>query len=68
MRLRNTLTGVQINIPADKADRLVANGTYKALPDAEQPPKQPSEHPKQVAKPKGKTDIAAAIAQGAPHR
>lgn len=67
-RLRHTATSVQILVTDEKAARLVRDGTYAAVPDAEQPPKEPA-MPKPAAQSKGKpaTDINAAIAQGAPN-
>jgi hypothetical protein len=59
MRLKNTETGVQVVITDAKADRLIAEGTYEAVPDAEQPPKENTQEPTKKA---GRTDIAAAIA------
>lgn len=63
-RLHHTQTGVQILVPDDKAARLIADGTYKAAPDSEQPPKEttiPTPTTKAKRKP-GRTDIASAIA------
>lgn len=63
MRLRNAHTNVQVVVTDDKAAKLIAEGTYKAVPDAEQPPKE-TEQPKPTAKTKSKTgptSIASAL-------
>ena len=67
MRLKNTQTGIQVVVPDAKATRLIADGTYAAVPDAEQPPNDTAE-PKQATKARGKpgpTSIAAALKDAA---
>nr|WP_076478823.1 hypothetical protein [Williamsia sterculiae] len=71
MRLRHTHTAVQITVPDDKAQRLIADGTYKAVPDAEQPPPTPPDAQpsattagrKRKRTTQGPTSIAAALKQ-----
>lgn len=62
IRLRNKHTGVQVVVPDTKATRLIADGTYTAVPDAEQPPKdaEPKQATKANSKP-GPTSIADAL-------
>ncbi|WP_442928744.1 DUF7302 family protein [Mycobacterium sp. Root265] len=67
IRLRHADTNVQVVVTDDKAARLIAEGTYKAVPAAEQPPKE-TEPPKPTAKTKSKTgptSIAAALKSAA---
>jgi len=67
MRLRHTVTGIQVLVPTDKAKRLIASGDYEALPDAEQPPPGTGERkpaPEREGEP-GHTSIAAALRAGA---
>ncbi|GLP83569.1 DUF7302 family protein [Mycobacterium antarcticum] len=61
MRLRNQYNGVQVVVPDEKAARLIADGTYKAVPDAEQPPKDTALQEKAVKIKPGPTSIAAAL-------
>lgn len=58
-RLRHTATQVQVVVADEKAERLIADGTYAAVPDEEQPPKDPPKPPPQKAE--GETSIAASI-------
>lgn len=62
MRLRNVHTGVQVLTPDDKARRLIADGTYEAVPDDQQPPPTP-----EPEKPTGQghTSIASALRNAA---
>lgn len=61
-RLRNTETNVQVVVTDDKAAKLIAAGTYKAVPGDEQPPEddEPQAPPKAKGK-QGPTSIAAAL-------
>lgn len=65
-RLRNTATSVQVLVTDDKANRLIADGTYKAVPDAEQPPKETAmprheDTSSTGSRKPGRTSIASAI-------
>ena len=63
MRLRHSVTGVQVLVPNDKAERLITSGDYEAVPDADQPPPGTGER-KPAPERKGKsgpTSIAAAL-------
>lgn len=63
-RLRHTVTGVQVLVPSDKADRLIAEGTYAAVPDDERPPPGVGERkpvPKSSRQNRGRTSIGASI-------
>lgn len=65
-RLRHAVTGIQVLVTDEKARRLIAEGTYAAVPDAEQPPKDTAPQ-KQTAKANSKsgpTSIAAALRAG----
>jgi hypothetical protein len=66
MRLRNAATNVQVVVTDEKAARLIAEGTYRAVPDAEQPPKHtaPQQQTAKVSSKPGTTSIAAAIKVG----
>lgn len=67
MRLRHSVTGVQVLVPNDKAVRLIASGDYEAMPDADQPPPGTGERrraPAREGKP-GPTSIAGALRAGA---
>jgi hypothetical protein len=66
MKLRHTVTGVQVLVPNDKAVRLIASGDYEALPDAEQPPPGTGERKPVPEGKQGPTSIYAAIAQAVP--
>ena len=67
MRLRHKHTGVQILVPQDKATRLIAQGDYLAVPDAEQPPHGVGERKPPTVPAKGATtSIHAAIARAVP--
>lgn len=63
MRLRNHYTNVQVVVPDEKAQRLITDGTYEAVPDDEQPPKDtaPKEQTAKVKSKPGPTSIAAAL-------
>jgi hypothetical protein len=67
MRLRNQYTGVQVVVPDLKARRLVIDGTYKAVPDDEQPSEQDAaqEHAAKGETKSGPTSIAGALRAGA---
>ena len=57
MRLRHQHTGVQITVHEDKGHRLITEGLYRAVPDAEQtPPIQPVRYDTD-----GPTSIAGAL-------
>lgn len=63
MRLKNAHTDVQIVVTDEKAKRLIAEGTYNAVPDAEQPPKDvaPQEPTAKTKRNTGPTSIAGAL-------
>ncbi|KZF00880.1 hypothetical protein A2J03_09855 [Rhodococcus sp. EPR-157] len=63
MRLRNADTNVQVVVTDSKAVRLIAEGTYEAVPDVEQPPVDttPREQTENVDGKPGPTSIAAAL-------
>lgn len=67
MRLRHRVSGVQVLVPNDKAERLITSGDYEAVPDADQPPpgvgeRKPAPKRKNESEP---TSIAAALKAGA---
>lgn len=66
-RLRHAKNGVQVVVTDEKAARLIAKGMYKAVPEAEQPPKDTAPQEQAVkanskanSKP-GPTSIASAL-------
>lgn len=62
-RLRNKYNGVQVVVPDEKAQRLIIDGTYMAVPDDEQPPKDtaPQEQTAKTKSKPGPTSIASAL-------
>jgi hypothetical protein len=63
MRLRNAETNVQVVVTDEKAKRLIAEGTYAAVPAAEQPPKDLDLDEVDIKSKPGPTSIAEALKQ-----
>ncbi len=59
--MRNRATGVQVLVPNDKAERLIAHGEYEAVPDDEQPAPGIGERHQRTDDRRGHTSIAGAI-------
>lgn len=62
-RLRHTVTGIQILVTDEKAARIISQGSYAAVPEDEQPPKDtaPQEQATTANSKPGHTSIAAAL-------